>query len=304
MTRIYRSVYKDVNAVCIDTGRSRALFLPDHGAKMASLIDDASGMELLVQNGSVRYKAVRLGDSYTEGECSAFDDMFPTIDPVMPAAGIRKDIEYCDHGEACRSHFDMDITGNRLEMSYTSQRLKYRYAKTVSGDRDGSVNIRYVIENLTGEAFPILWAGHCMVNASEGGMVITPFKDCAEAKIIFDETCGYGAPGSEVRPGREMLTSGRYGSDGNTYKFYYTGRIPEGYAGYRFLKEGRTIYLSYDKDKLPYLGIWVNNGRFKGMYNVAVEPSTCCGDTPDMSGSGMSIGPGGKFTFDLNISIR
>lgn len=38
--------------------------------------------------------------------------------------------------------------------------------------------------------------------------------------------------------------------------------------------------LSYNDKAMPYLGIWMNNGKFKGMYDVVIEPCSATYDSP------------------------
>lgn len=83
--------YKDIFSLVLDTGRLRAAVLPENGGKLASLVDKESGTELLAQAAGKAYLPIGLDSSYVKGECSAFDDMFPTIDPQEGG--------YPDHGE-------------------------------------------------------------------------------------------------------------------------------------------------------------------------------------------------------------
>jgi hypothetical protein len=79
-TRVYESTYKDQPAVTIESDNIAAQFLPGIGAKMASLRYKPLDLELLVQRPGVAYLTQPYDGDYVAGECSGFDDMFPTID--------------------------------------------------------------------------------------------------------------------------------------------------------------------------------------------------------------------------------
>ena len=62
----------------------------------------------------------------------------------------------------------------------------------------------------------------------------------------------------------------------------------------------------YDAALVPYLGIWMNNGEFKGMYNVALEPCTAPYDSPknaQKAGICSEIPARGKVEFELIIKL-
>jgi hypothetical protein len=61
------------------------------------------------------------------------------------------------------------------------------------------------------------------------------------------------------------------------------GNMTEGWCALRDSVTGDTIGLSYPVDKLPYFGIWVNEGGYKNQYNVAPEPSTGALDRLDIA---------------------
>ncbi len=283
MIHIYESSYKDIFAMAVETDKLIALFLPYNGAKLASLIDKISGSELFAAAEDKNYKKISNDSNYVEGECSAFDDMFPTIDLYIPKTGINAGISYLDHGEVCRSCFEYAADDNTLVMTFNSDRLLYRYSKTITGTQDGSIAINYKIDNLTGEPFNYIWAGHCMLAAAEDGKIITPYTESAMAEIMFDNNKEYGERGDIIKIQQKMLTSSSYSPDGNTFKYYFIEPIPLGLIKYTNPKTGRSFVMRYDKNKIPYLGVWINNGRFKAMYNSAPEICTAPFDSPDVA---------------------
>ena len=96
---IVHTSYKNREAFVVESGALRATFLTNDGAKMASLIDLETNRELLLTRDGESYRVLTADGSYVDSECSAFDDMFPTIDPYTPEKGAYKVITYPDHGE-------------------------------------------------------------------------------------------------------------------------------------------------------------------------------------------------------------
>ena len=291
--------YKDREAVIVESGRLRATFLPRDGAKMASLIDRRSGRELLATKDGETYRVLDYEGSYVDSECSAFDDMFPTIDPYTPTEGAYAGLTYPDHGECCRIGYSVQTEGESVTFTARSPRFLMQYRKTVSveGDR---LDLHYVIENEGDADFPFVWAGHIMLRGEDGMCLCTPFAPDAPIEMMF-ATEGY-AP--ETLP-RDRLT-GFVPDRGAAYKFYYLDRIPEGRFRVRYA-DGRELCFLYDETKIPYLGVWLNNGEFQGIYNLAPEPCTVPFDAPHKAaerGYSSVIPAHEKLDFHIYLSLQ
>lgn len=307
MGSVIKTQFKDQAAMGVEGERLTALFLPQYGGKMVSLRDRESGFELLAQDLAEVYLPQTITGSYIENEVSAFDDMFPTIDPVTPTEGSRRGIPYPCHGEVCRVPHCVKEEKGSLSMIYQSKSLQYTYQKEAEVTENGGIRINYVIGNLSEEVFPCLWAGHIMLTAVPGGYGVTPYEEGAPVTMMFDEDGEYGKAGEGIRCKREMLISREYHPKGNAYKFYYQEPMTEGWCGYHLPNLDKTLYLTYDEKKLPYLGIWVNNGIFKEMYNLALEPCTAPYDTygnAERAGIKAEIAGKSTLTFSIEFDLR
>jgi NOL1/NOP2/fmu family ribosome biogenesis protein len=221
---VRHTTYKDREALVIEGGGLRATVLPQDGAKMASLTVLSDGKELLACKSTPTYRPLTANGSYVDAECSAFDDMFPTIDPYTPEEGPFEGLTYPDHGEICRLPFSYTIDGERVQLCARSGILPFHYTKTLSPASDG-LDVHYRIENDSDEDLPCLWAGHMMLQGEDGIRLCTPFSPDAPIEMIF-ATKGF-APATLPR---DRLTGFAAGS-GAAYKFYYLKKIPEGRLG-------------------------------------------------------------------------
>jgi len=304
---VRETTYRDVRALEVDSGKVKALLLPDNGARFISLIDAESGREWMASESGEHYKPIREQTSYIEGDVCGMDDMFPTIDPeIAPVeGGVRAGVEYNDHGEVCRHGFDWELKDGKAVMTFVSSRLAYRYVKTCYAGKDGEILFDYHIENLSDDPFPFLWAGHCMLAHAEGGRVELPYGEGEQGEICFDEDGEYGVRGDRITVTGEMLVSRKFTPEGNAYKFYYLNPTPKGEIRYRV--GDRAFVMEYDKDIMPYVGIWMNNGKFKGFPCATPEPCTVAFDKVsegEKRGMRSVIPPRGCFDFTLKISVQ
>ena len=277
---IEKGFYKDRPAITISTKKLTAQILPEDGGKMSSLKDCGSGFEFLCQSPGDKY--LRLGriEPYVDSECSAFDDMFPTIDPYTPVG--YDGIPCLDHGEICRLSFDVSKTDDSLTLSAHSELYPVKFSKKITESREGGFILKYSIVN-EGEAdFPCLWAGHIMLCGALGAKLITCYKPDDEIEMIFSSSPEYGNPCFKrkwiAEPRVDILEP--YKSDGTSLKYYFAQPAEKGYCGCEYPGIGRLMF-EYSCAKLPYLGVWMNSGKFQGKYNIALEPCTAPYDSPD-----------------------
>ena len=288
---ILQTTYKDRTALCVHGARLTAVFLPEDGGKMASLRSET--VEYLQQRPGGVYRRLFPETDYVQAECSGFDDMFPTIDPYTPQDGAFRSVTYPDHGEVCRHPAQWNIKGDRLLFWFDSKLFPVRFSKTVSVDENGSIAIDYEIKNSGSAPFPCLWAAHFMLNASPDAKIITPFASDAPIRTMF---------GRQLSRDCTLPRS----ADGENYKFYYTDPIPAGCCGYRY-PDGKTLTLRFPKETVKYLGVWINNGSFEEMYNIALEVCTAPFDRPDaaeQNDCGCRIAPGSALRFRLLIDLE
>lgn len=288
---IDRIQYKDRPAYRLTTRTMQAVFLPEDGGKLASIRDDSR--EYLAQAPGETYRRLFPDSDYVASECSGFDDMFPTIDPIVSTWPGLVGAKYLDHGEVCRYPMEAEVDNDALRLSYTSAELPVRFEKQIQSDPfTGDIHIDYRIENHSDVSVPYIWAAHCMLQGDAEGKILLPYAADAPIRTMF----GRQLARDRMEP---------FSAEGESYKYYFPEPIPIGRIGFRH-GDGRTIWLCYPESIVKYLGVWINNGSFKGIYNIALEPCTAPYDRPDTAeaaGVGSSLPPRGFVTFRLTIRL-
>ncbi len=300
MNMTTRTTYKNRPAVIVESKTLRAVFLPENGGKLASLVAINSGKEYMLTYPGDTYTTLTYDGNYVASQCNAFDDMCPTIDPYTPSEGAYQGLEYPDHGEACRIPYAVTTAQTGVTFTAESKRFPITYQKTVTPLPTGEIEMAYAITNRGEEAFPFIWAGHIMLRGEEGMVLRTPFSQNAPTEMMF-ATKGYD---TALLP-KDRLT-GFVRGKGAAYKFYYTEKIEKGEFSVLY-QSGEELCFSYDKEKVPYLGVWLNNGAFQGIYNLAPEPCTLPYDAPHKAakkGYFGAIPPKETFQFSMRITLK
>jgi hypothetical protein len=293
-TRILQTTYKDVPAVAISDGRLRALFLPGHGGKMASLVWEASGREFLVQAQGSAYRPLAYDGDYVASECSGFDDLFPTIDRFRYDRFPWEGAEMPDHGEVCGLPWDYieeaDGEGEGFRLCVDGVRFPYRLEKRVHFTETGALRIAYELTNRSAFDLDCLWAAHIMLGSEEGAELVLPYTTGAETVCVFSQDEGLGRFGDTLAwpvcrradGGVQRLDRAAAARpDGNSYKYYFKEPMPEGWFAYRYPSDGLEVRGRLSTESVPYFGVWMNEGSFKGLHNIGIEPCTGTFDRPD-----------------------
>lgn len=287
---IYPSRYKDQPAVTLESGALCAQFLPGTGAKLASLVYKPLRYELLVQRPGEQYLLQPYDGNYVAGECSGFDDMFPTIDECCYPSYPWKGTPMPDHGEVWSLPWEHTLDQGCLRMSTCGVRFPYRLKKTISFLSDEILHLEYRLENLSSFDFDFMWAAHTMFYLEEGAeLLLPPGVGSVMATMSFSGALGrYGDqfpwPAFELPDGtRRDLSKLRPRSARDAEKYFVRGKMPAGWCGLTFPRSDFSLFLSFPVEQVPYLGILPNEGGWQDLYNIFLEPGTASLDRLDVA---------------------
>lgn len=249
----------------------KAVVLPGHGGKIASLCTCDTGFELLFQNPHSSYGTARCGDAFSAYEACGFDDAFPCIDPETVQVGARA-VDYPDHGEIWSAAFAAHKEGETLCLAFDSPLLGYRYQKQVSLQGQKLV-CRYRIENPTEVPIPAIWACHCLLRYEPEMRIRLP-AGVRQVQNVFDSEW-LGEAGAVLNyplpaTGADLTRMPPHGQ----LKYYVAGPVEQGVCGVDYPEQGVCARFYYDSKKLPYLGFWATAGGYRGDVNCALEPAS------------------------------
>ncbi len=281
--------YKDVRAVVLESDELRVTIVPDHGAKLASLIHKTTGREHMDQLPGEVFRIASYGAPYESGECSGFDDMFPTITECYCNVEPWNGIKMPDHGEVWSLPWKCEISGSEVRLSVHGVRFPYVLSKTVRLEQENTLLFDYSVQNLSACDFPAMWAAHPLFAVTPGTRIVLPDSARNIMNTVPGEALGeYGTrldfPIARTATGKKWDLSRVNPREGKYYfKYFFLDELREGFAVLHDPPARETVGLVWPVGQVPYLGMWVNEGAWGGMYHVAPEPCTAPFDRWDIA---------------------
>lgn len=287
----------------------RVVVYPGMGGKITSLFHKERMFEAAAQSGGAKKRAARQGFArYAYG----LDDAFPNIDEEDFIRNHRK-LHYPDHGEVWSADFKiLDCRQDFLKIAWESKAFGYRYEKELYLKED-TLSMRYDITNIGEEELPAIWTWHGLMRYEEDMEILLP-EDTKRCRNVLEDK-DLGRPDTIYPYKKSVYDFSKVpaAASRKAVKYYIEpesadGTISEQSACCGFFYPSRRMccLLQYNKEKLPYLGVWVTAGGFLGDYNCALEPSNGFYDSVSKAAANDRLpvlAPGECMDFELDVSL-
>ncbi|MEK5445275.1 hypothetical protein [Paenibacillus sp. FSL R7-0331] len=297
--KITASTYKGFHSVVLDSGLIRLETVPEIGGKLVSILYKPTGKEWMLNSGLRRLRKPDYGSSFADGDMSGWDECFPTINSCHWVIGAKGVIP--DHGEIWPLPWDCRLRADSIISSVRGPVVPYVFTRTISCPSADIIRFDYHVDNPGDETLPFLWVPHPQFAVTEPTRVVIP-------ENMRELLCVYGGHG--------LKTGGLYNWDqlsliipamtGDGRKLYYPGNIPQGCSGLYGEHSGDFLCLTVPADKVPYLGIWVDEGMFNDRVTCALEPGIGYYDSLDMAmrnGTARLIPPRSFFSWHMELTL-
>ena len=250
---------------------------------------------------------------FDRGDCSGFDDMFPTINGCYYPRKPWKGIKVPDHGEVQSIPWNYELKEDSIFLSVHGIRFPYKLEKNIKIKNENCLHIDYRVKNYSAYDFDFIWAAHPLFNCNENTEIILP-ETVNKIINVYNNSERLGKYG-EIHswPVTNSNTENEYDmskicSRSFKYceKYYVQDELKEGWSSLYDKKNGDMITLLYPIKKVPYLGVWVNKGGFMDQYNVALEPCTGAFDGVNISNKlnrVSTVKANGNYDWFLDIKI-
>ncbi|WZL74113.1 hypothetical protein QBE52_05075 [Clostridiaceae bacterium 35-E11] len=277
--KVYKGKHLNMNAIIMENEKIKLSLLPELGFKMASMIYKDKNKELFFQPTEKQYKKPSYGDAFASYDTSGCDEMLPTIDPCIYKNVQCKDILLPDHGEVWSRAWDVAISNNQIRGCIQLQSIPLIFEKSVQFEGNHIIKMDYVLTNREDTEIPFIWALHGLHVFDEDTAMLLPPEVKQIINVHANEKLGNVENVHTFPLAKNMdgdiwdLRNLKDYQDRKSYKYYILNEIQNGQVGFYYRKEEIACLIQFDPVQIPYVGIWVNKGGFKGEYNCALEPT-------------------------------
>jgi galactose mutarotase-like enzyme len=310
-----QTTWHGLSAWALENECLRTVVVPELGAKLVSLFDKRNQIEWLVDPGGRPVKKLAYGAVFTEQDLSGWDEMFPTIVACQyPAPGERFGAALPDHGEVWALPWRVESArAGALTLSVEGRALPYRLTRTLTYHGQAALRMAYELENLGRESMPYIWAAHPQFVCGEAAEVQLPPR-VKEVCNTIPAAWGWGEPetrfawpqavnlrGQPVRIDRTGPAALR-----QARKFFALPGTRVEWAGVVRQPAGDWLRLDWDPEKVPYLGLWIDEGALSHATVAAPEPTTGFYDSLAVAwekGEVAVIAPGAIQTWELMVRL-
>jgi hypothetical protein len=264
-----RHTCKTIGDFAIHTLRNDAVSIsmaPELGGRIVSLRDRVSGREWLDGWSPASKRRIWRPtdpDDFGTGPGAGLDECLPT---VLACRIERKSLP--DHGELW-SHapeFDPGLaTEGVFSCRWNLKSLPLAFERRVSLEQHAA-RFEYRIVNRADEPTPFLWAWHPLFTWRRGDRIrfARSVKTClSPAGEVF--------PWPETPPGSD-LSQALFPKGATPAAKVFLGPLAKGRAEIRALN-GACLALTWPSSQLPYAGVWITRGFWKGLHHWAIEPT-------------------------------
>lgn len=306
-TRITPSVWHNFQSLVIENHDIRLETVPDLGAKIVSCLDKKHSFEWLAAPFSEIVKP-EYGANFTDQNMCGWDEMFPTI-----IACEWGGIIFPDHGELWSLPWNFHTTDELIACKVQGIAFPYHLKREISIDPPDSFILKYSLRNDSVVPFPWLWAAHPQFNADENTRIVFPDTINSVVNVVNDDPV-FGKSGTVYTWPKGTLQNSeqinldriQQTSKNISRKFYGNPEIPVNRVEIKALRQNCSLRMEWDAEKLPYAGIWIDEGQYNQKTVIAIEPSNAYFDSHQIAMENQKLSwtaPGKCTTWEIRITI-
>jgi len=306
--RVYALRQSKFDALILENNQVKVVILPNLGSKIISLINKKTGREFCCQQQG-EWKIPVFGDLWENYNLSGFDEMVPSVLPGFYPEEPWVGTPLADHGEVWALPWEWSQhSENNVTLMVHGIRIPYILHKNLSLENNSLV-FHYLIQNPTPFPMKFIWAYHPLVKV-EPGCRIELNRPVDTVTFVYSAGTRQG---SYFTQQKWPITSN--GDDLSIMGDLLIKRAEKYYFNAKGIIERvkisfpdrENLAFSFPSAKVPYVGVWLNQGGWKNEYHLAIEPATGFLDRLDLAALSDSISiipPHGSYEWYLQIEVE
>jgi len=302
-----------ITALRLTTDQFSVTVAPQLGGKIVSLVNRKTRREFAARS-NVTHRLRTLDGRFEDYERDGIDDCFPSVAgapfPVFPWQGA----PIPDHGEVWALPWEYQIKPDRLITWVRGVRLPYRFERQISFEtlarkEKPFMRLSYKVENDSPYDMPFLYAFHALFKAETRTRVLLPAGTNVVSSWSTEDRLGPPMTLQDWPKVTDLTLDKSYdrsairSSRNKEAEKLFTTPLDQGRCALVY-PNGEFIGFLFPAKKLPFLGLWFNEGGWNNLHQVALEPTTSQVDRVDAAEGLKTCGvvpAKGSYEWDISI---
>jgi hypothetical protein len=199
---------------------------------------------------------------FSTGPGSGIDECLPTVLPCHVGGSA-----LADHGELWNRPvaLEVDPAERSIFCRWALQSLPLVFSRTITVT-ENRIRFDYRLQNLAHDRTPFQWAWHPLLTIEEGDVL--QFLHNPDTCL---DTSGGPLPWPHIQPGCDLSRADLAGIGSQCAKVFL-GPMDAPHVQIRS-RTGASLGISWPGKWIPYAGIWITRGGWKGLHHWAIEPT-------------------------------
>lgn len=267
--------------------------IPEAGSKIFNFIFKPSGNNCAWHSPITPLKCPIYGSSFIPYDSGGFDEMLPTVEECT-----WRGIHLHDHGEVWMMPWKvLEKKSNEKEVSLkTSCRLKTSpfsiERKVTLKELESRVRLDYKITNVCKEEWEFIWAFHGSVSPGgfigKGTKIFLPEETRLNVWDSKEERLGKMGdwiewPLTKDKDEKEVDLSLMEDANLGFADDIFTDKLKEGWVAAGNIENEEYIAFTFPINEIPYVGLWIDQGGWRGYTQLGLEPTNTAGASLDVA---------------------
>lgn len=299
--RVREVTWRRARGLEMESELLRAVVLPEHGARIVSLIHRPSNREILWKPPELRgLPAPTYGMAYHAHPAVGIDECVPTI-----GVDTHDGQTLPDHGEAWSVPWDVARGRDWIETAVRLRASALYVTRRLSFTRPDALRLDYTLTNMGSAPTAALWAQHPLLRWERGMRIVLPPEVAAVRTGAVMGRCPLPPHARVPWPfaaGLDLGAAQLNTTDEPAAVKCYTAPLSARWAALHDGLQGFVVGFAFTT---PALGLWLNRGAWGGYTHVALEPTTAPADLLSEAvalGSALTIPAGETATWRVTIA--
>ena len=298
------------DTVTLENRFLRAVVVPALGGRVWELEDRVRGRQWIWHRDDVSLKASHVGEAYDDVWAGGWEELFPNDAP-----GEFEGRTLPDHGEWWARSWSVDDvsseSGARLTLSTACSTIRASCGKElVLSDNSPSLTVHYRIRSEEPAAFHFLFKQHLPILLSGDCRLLLPGGRMQAVDLSFGtmlpDAGPFEWPFAADGPGRRVDMRAVPPPSSAAREFLYVNDLPDAWCGVADLERKASLRLSFDRQLLPFVWLFLSYGGWRRTYTAVLEP---CSNMPKDLAEAVRLGqsarllPGEEFQTTVSVTV-